>query len=146
MESNEIYQCPKTAVIIQPNIHYQISEPYLDPTHLAFWAVTVSLLSTFNLKLFYIGTEMPMSINDESASSFKFDNESSLIMDMILEDDEQVYSSNYELPSKFAEYIGTNILQKPAFAAEKFGMKTHYMKPQNSGSGTINWGPPPPPS
>ncbi len=86
---------------------------------------------------------MSMTINDESASSFKFDNESSLIMDMILEDEEQDYS---ELPSKFAEYIGTNILQKPAFAAEKFGMKTHYMKPQNSGSGTINWGPPPPPS
>ena len=85
-----------------------------------------------------------LQINEDgSAASFKFDTESSLIMDMILEDDEHDFS---QIPAKFAEYMGSNILPKPMWGTEKFGGKTPYMKPQNSGSGTINWGPPPAPS
>lgn len=97
--------------------------------------------------------------NSATSSPFKFDSESSLIMDMILEDDEHDFAA--QLPNKFAEYIGSSLGgPKPWWGgspAEKMGFvgsvvpgggvgKAPYLKPQNSGSGTINWGPPPPPS
>ena len=79
------------------------------------------------------GTVLQMN-EDSSTSSLKLDSEASLIMDMILEDDDIT-----QLPTKFAEYIGySNIVPKFVGKAP--------MMPQNSGSGTINWGPPPPPS
>lgn len=76
---------------------------------------------------------------------YKLDSDSSVIMDMILEDDEHDFS---QLPTKFGLEMAQGLYNKPMWGgADKFGSgKAHYLKPQNSGSGTINWGPPPPPS